>query len=222
MKVFAVVGILALLCGAALAQTADISGTWQGGSDRARHVLKISKTKTGWRGDFYNLGDSKGDETSGSPRNGNGISTIAMSGRNVSFSLDETQGSFEGTLSDDGGGLTGNLFSGNQPLEVMSRFWENIRRQAHRELRQDAARQGNGVLAHTHFGQLIKREVEKQPDEYLGRHIVIGTVVEARRGDRITFGIETVVDMQGDRSPLTRDATEPPLPYLNDEQEGAI
>jgi len=120
------------------------------------------------------------------------------------------------------GGLAGNIFSGNQALEVMSRFWENVRRQAHRELRQDAARQGNGVLAHTHFGQLIKREVEKQPDEYLGRHIVIGTVVEARKGDRITFGIETVVDMQGDRSPLTRDAAEPPLPYLNDEQEGAI
>jgi hypothetical protein len=121
-----------------------------------------------------------------------------------------------------GGGLAGNFFSGNQPLATMSRFWESVRRQAHRELRQDASRQGNGVLAHTHFGQLIKREVEKQPDQYLGRHIVIGTVVQARRGDAIRFGIETVVDMQGDRSSLIRDTSEPPLPYLNDEQEGAI
>jgi pimeloyl-ACP methyl ester carboxylesterase len=119
MKVFAVLGILALLCSAARAQTADISGIWQGGNDRARHVLKISKTKTGWRGDFYNLGDSKGDEASGSPRNGNGISTIAVSGRNVSFSLDETQGNFEGILSDDGAGLVVNwktLYGQPQPL----------------------------------------------------------------------------------------------------------
>jgi uncharacterized protein YbjQ (UPF0145 family) len=121
-----------------------------------------------------------------------------------------------------GGGLAGNIFSGNQPLSTLGRFWESIRRQAHAELRQDARRQGNGVLAHTHFGQLIKREVEKQPDEYLGRHIVIGTVVQTRRGDPVTFDIENVVDMLGERTPLTGAGREPPLPYLNDEEEGGI
>lgn len=119
MKVFAIAGTLALLCNAVWAQAPDISGTWQGGNDRARYVLKVSKIKSGWRGDFYNLGDSRGDEAPGSPRNGNEISAIAVSGHNVSFSLDETQGSFEGTLSDDLASLAGNwktLYGQPQPL----------------------------------------------------------------------------------------------------------
>lgn len=120
MKAFAIVGLLIFWCGAAAqAQSLDISGTWQGGSERARYVLKIGKIKTGWRGDFYNLGDSRGDEASGSPRNGNGISTIMLSDRKVSFSLDDTQGRFQGVLSEDGASLSGNwqtLYGQPQPL----------------------------------------------------------------------------------------------------------
>jgi len=120
------------------------------------------------------------------------------------------------------GGLSGNVFSGNQPLNTLGRFWEGIRRYAHAELRRDAARQGNGVLAHTHFGQLLKQEVEKQPDRYLGRHIVVGTVVEVERGASVPLKIESVVDMMDEASPLVRESTKPSMPYLNDEEEEAI
>jgi hypothetical protein len=120
------------------------------------------------------------------------------------------------------GGLSGNVFSGNQPLHTLGRFWEGIRRQAHADLRRDAARQGNGVLAHTHFGQIIKQEVEKQPDRYLGRHIVVGTVVEVEEGAGVPHGVERVVDMRDELSPLTREADRPAMAYLNDEEEGAI
>ena len=126
-------------------------------------------------------------------------------------------------LTDSGyGGVGGNIFMGNQPLTTLGNFWERIRRQAHRELRADAARQGNGVLAHTHFGQLIKQEVEKQPDRYLGRHIVVGTVVDCRPGERVPHAIETVIDMNDEASPLAGEGPKVSMPYMNDEEEGAI
>ena len=105
---------------------------------------------------------------------------------------------------DYSGNLSGNLFMGNQPLMGLGGFWESIRRQAHADLRQDAARHGNGVLAHTQFGEIFKQERERMPDQYLGRHIVIGTVVETRYGDPIPHGIRTVVDMRDELSPLIR------------------
>jgi pimeloyl-ACP methyl ester carboxylesterase len=80
----------------------DISGTWQG-ADRNQHVLKIRKSPGGFRGDFYNLGE----EASGSPRNGNTISVIAFDGGSVKFSLDDTGGTFEGKLADDGKAING-------------------------------------------------------------------------------------------------------------------
>ncbi|MBW8816360.1 MAG: heavy metal-binding domain-containing protein [Caulobacterales bacterium] len=119
-------------------------------------------------------------------------------------------------------GLAGNVFTGNQPLNTLGQFWEGVRRRAHAELRLDAARQGTGVLAHTHFGQILKREVEKQPDQYLGRHIVVGTVVHTRAGDRVPHGIEPVVDMVDEASPLIRTKAGGGMNYMNDEEEGAI
>ena len=78
-----------------------------------------------------------------------------------------------------------------------------MRRNAHHELKKDVARQGTGVLAHTQFGQLIKREGDKDtPDRYLGRHIVIGTVVQTHARDGVPHHIRTVVDMRDDLSPL--------------------
>ena len=68
MKRFLAIALsLAFICAAARAQS--ISGTWQGGDDRARFVLKIRKAQGTYRGDFYNLGDKLGDEDSGAPRN---------------------------------------------------------------------------------------------------------------------------------------------------------
>jgi len=126
-------------------------------------------------------------------------------------------------LTDSGyGNVGGNIFMGNQPLTTLGAFWERIRRQAHRELRADAQRQGSGVLAHTHFGQLIKQEVEKQPDRYLGRHIVVGTVVACRPGDALRLGIESVVDMNDEVSPLFGGEEKVTMPYLSDAEEGAI
>lgn len=90
------------------------------------------------------------------------------------------------------------VFAGNQPLTELGTFWESIRRDAHADLRRHAATMGNGVLAHTHFGQIIKRERDKQPPAYLGRHIVIGTVVDTPFGADVSHGIEPVIDMRDD------------------------
>jgi hypothetical protein len=116
-----------------------------------------------------------------------------------------------------------NLLMGNQQLTTLGQFWEQIRRRAHAQLRANAAAQGNGVLAHIQFGQLLTRERDKQPPLYLGRHIVIGTVVSARRGDGVTHEIRTVVDMRDDASPLTRDSAPRHNAYDRfHEEEGAI
>ncbi|WP_442677887.1 heavy metal-binding domain-containing protein [Sphingomonas sp. ASY06-1R] len=88
------------------------------------------------------------------------------------------------------------MFGGNQPLTDLGKFWEAIRRDAHADLRKQAAHMGNGVLAHTHFGQIIQQERDKQPPAYLGRHIVVGTVVDTPFGAPVPHGIEPVVDMR--------------------------
>ncbi len=98
----------------------------------------------------------------------------------------------------------GTPFGGNMPVRALTSFWERIRRDAHAQLRHSAAQSGNGVLAKTHFGQLLAIEREKQPPNYLGRHIVIGTAIDARKGDRIAHSINTVVDMRDELSPLRR------------------
>lgn len=96
----------------------------------------------------------------------------------------------------------------NEPLTALGDFWQDVRRTAHQELRRDAATQGNGVLAHTHFGQLLRVERDKMPDRYIARHVVIGTAVDARRGAPVPHDIESVVDMRDDDSPLTHTATQ--------------
>ena len=90
----------------------------------------------------------------------------------------------------------------SQAMPELTQFWERIRRDAHAELRRAAATQGNGVLAHTHFGQLLRQERDKAPPRYLGRHIVIGTVVDTRAGAPVPMGIAPVVDMVDGPSPL--------------------
>jgi uncharacterized protein YbjQ (UPF0145 family) len=104
-----------------------------------------------------------------------------------------------------GGQLTNwqsSVFAGNQPLTELSHFWESIRRDAHADLRAHAATMGNGVLAHTHFGQIIRQERDKQPPAYLGRHIVVGTVVDTPRNAGVPHGIEPVIDMRDGLSPF--------------------
>ena len=124
----------------------------------------------------------------------------------------------------DNGRLAGGSGSwSNQPLTTLGRFWEKVRRAAHAELKRDVARQGTGVLAHTQFGQLIKREGDKDtPDRYLGRHIVIGTVVQTQTGDGVPHHIRTVVDMRDDLSPLLDAKSQGGGAYGLNDQEGVI
>lgn len=112
----------------------------------------------------------------------------------------------------------------NQPLDELTDFWERIRREAHADLRSAARAQGNGVLAHTNFGQLIRREQDKQPPAYLGRHIVIGTVVDTRRAAAFPTEIEAVIDMRDDLSPLGRPGAPRHSGYHADveDEEGGI
>jgi hypothetical protein len=117
---------------------------------------------------------------------------------------------------------SGNWTWNNQELTKLSGFWERLRRQSHRELKADAARQGNGVLAHTQLSQLIKQEVDKQPDRYLGRHIVIGTAVQAGEASLIPMNIETVVDMNDETSPLAAREDAVAAMYGSNEREGGL
>lgn len=89
----------------------------------------------------------------------------------------------------------------NQALKQTTAFWEKIRRQAHADLRADAARQGTGVLAQLQFGQLFKVE-NSEPERLLGRHIVIGTVVDCEAKARFKHPIEFVVDLSDKRDNL--------------------
>ncbi len=116
------------------------------------------------------------------------------------------------------------VFAGNQPLTELGTFWEGIRRQAHAALRANAATMGNGVLAHTHFGEILKQERDKQPPAYLGRHIVVGTVVDTPRGAGVPHGVEPVIDMRDGPSPLQRSGEVRHAVYDTDtsEQEGSI
>ncbi len=116
------------------------------------------------------------------------------------------------------------IFAGNQALDELGRFWEGIRREAHAALRRNASTMGNGVLAHTHFGEILRQERDKQPPAYLGRHIVVGTVVDTPRGADVPPDITPVVDMRDSLSPLKRTGEVRHAVYDTDasEQEGTI
>ena len=118
---------------------------------------------------------------------------------------------------------TGALSGLNQRLPELSDFWEKVRRVALRELKKDAARLGDGVLAHTHFGQLLKREGgDKQPPQFLGRHIIIGTAVHTRQ-DPVPHRIRTVIDMRDGLSPLKHERPHGHNAYAEtSDEEGAI
>ena len=112
----------------------------------------------------------------------------------------------------------------NGALGEITRFWEGVRRQAVDDLRRDTARLGDGVLAHTHFAQLLKREAgENQPVQLLGRHIVLGTAVQTGGRDPVPHGIATVVDMRDALSPLHGEVPHGHTVYgAQKDEEGAI
>jgi uncharacterized protein YbjQ (UPF0145 family) len=109
----------------------------------------------------------------------------------------------------------------NNEATQLSMLWEEVRQRAHADLRQNARAYGNGVLAHVNFSQMFEREVEHQPKQYLARHIVVATTVDARRGVPIPHDIKMVVDVHAGDTPLTG-TTPHHQSYGMNESEGAI
>ncbi|WP_250452957.1 heavy metal-binding domain-containing protein [Caballeronia sp. ATUFL_M2_KS44] len=101
----------------------------------------------------------------------------------------------------------------NRPLLESTAFWELIRRRAHVDLRVDAARQGSGVLAQLQFSQLF-RVGESSNAQLLGRHIVMGTVVDCPRKGAVPHNVEFVLDLS-DKPDNLRSTSEHHNAYSN-------
>jgi uncharacterized protein YbjQ (UPF0145 family) len=116
---------------------------------------------------------------------------------------------------------TGSMPWANQPLVELGQFWQNVRREAVRQLNQDARRLGNGVLTHTHFGQIFHFE-EKEIVRFMARSIVIGTTVDSQRGAGFKPDIRMVVEMRDGPSGLRNPRAHGHNAYPVTEAEGAI
>ncbi|HEX4026669.1 MAG TPA: heavy metal-binding domain-containing protein [Rhizomicrobium sp.] len=110
---------------------------------------------------------------------------------------------------------------GNVESQALSRLWERVRSRAHQDLRANARPQGNGVLAHLNFSQSFEREGDNKMREYLARHIVIATTVDARRNAGFPHEFKMVVDLHAGATPLTGTSRHHES-YKSNESEGAI
>jgi len=110
---------------------------------------------------------------------------------------------------------------GNVEATKLSNLWNRVRRSSYNELHRNAQDQGNGVLAHVDFSQMFEVERDKQPKQYLGRHIVVATTVDARRGADFPHEIKMAVDMHADATPLVG-TTRHHQSYPSNDEEGAI
>lgn len=101
------------------------------------------------------------------------------------------------------------MFMGNMESQDLSLVWNKVRQRAMGELRTSCQRQDGGALAHINFSQSFKIERDKQPTDYLFRHIIIGTVVDkpslSSFGSARDRSLDTkiVVDMHAGKTPLT-------------------
>jgi hypothetical protein len=118
-------------------------------------------------------------------------------------------------------GTARQTWRGNTESRPLSQFWESVRQSAHADLRRSARTEGNGVLAHINFSQMFEFERDKQPKQYLGRHIVIATTVDARPGVPFPHEIKMVVDMHAGSTPLTGTHRHHQS-YASNDREGAI
>jgi non-heme chloroperoxidase len=91
--------VLLLLPMATAAHALDITGTWQ--MAKPRYVFTIAKTKSGYGGQWYNLGEMDG------ALNGNPL-TVSLSGNTLTLTPVRTSGVFAGTVSADGQSISGN------------------------------------------------------------------------------------------------------------------
>jgi non-heme chloroperoxidase len=95
----AALAFLLLLPLATAAKALDIGGTWQ--TAAPRYVFTLAKTKSGYDGQWYNLGEMDGS------LNGNPL-IVSLDGGSVKFSPVRTPGTFTGTVSADGKTISGN------------------------------------------------------------------------------------------------------------------
>jgi hypothetical protein len=109
----------------------------------------------------------------------------------------------------------------NVESKPLSGLWEVVRQRAHAQLRASAKAQGNGVLAHTNFSQMFERENGEQPKDYLARHIVIATTVDAKKGAPFPHEVQMVVDMHAGKTPLVGTSRHHQS-YASNDTEGAI
>ena len=112
----------------------------------------------------------------------------------------------------------------NVEASQLSGLWEIVRRKAHANLRETARPRGNGVLAHVNFSQMfeVERDYGQQKiKEYLARHIVAATTVDARRGTKLPHDVVMMVDMRDGLSPLTGTAAHHQS-YATNQTDGAI
>jgi uncharacterized protein YbjQ (UPF0145 family) len=114
-------------------------------------------------------------------------------------------------LTDWSGRAAGQMTWWNQEAGQLSHFARSVQLRAIEGMRQDAARQGNGVLGSTQFSELLCFEGgEDNPNRYLARHIAVGTAIldgsrTARPSPVGSLGVRPVLDLE-DTSPLQRDA----------------
>jgi len=119
--------------------------------------------------------------------------------------------------------LTGTWTWSNLELVDLGQFWQRVRKYAVRSLQRDVQRLGNGVLAHTNFEQLIRVERDKQPPDFLGRFIILGTAVHCKRLAELSSRIGMVIDMCDGGSPLNDTAPKGHDVYpVDNDREGAI
>lgn len=109
---------------------------------------------------------------------------------------------------------------GNIENRVLGNFWRAVRRDAYAELRGNAQPQGNGVLAHVDFSQMFEFE-RNERKQYLGRHIIVATVVDAPTRAQFAHEVRIVLDAHAGRTPLTGTARHHQS-YASNEREGPI
>jgi uncharacterized protein YbjQ (UPF0145 family) len=124
----------------------------------------------------------------------------------------------------DWSGTARKAWGGNVESPQLSELWQRVRDSAHAELRANARGQGNGVLAHVNFSQSFEFEDQNDRKNYLARHIVVATTVDARKrlpGDFKEHEVQMVLDLCGGATPLIGRARHHQS-YASNESEGAI
>ena len=108
LRLAAVIALLILPLAPA-AQALDISGTWQ--MAKPRYVFTIAKTRSGYDGEWHNLGEIDGT------LNGNPL-IVSLDGNRLTLTPVRSSGTFTGTVSNDGKTISGDWGSHDPtPLE---------------------------------------------------------------------------------------------------------